>query len=42
MGPIYGRGLTISKLESHYEETVYFLALSPQLFLVLILLTPED
>ena len=41
MATFYGWGSTASKLHSHYEETVYFLPLSPQKFLVLILLTSE-
>ena len=32
----YGWGSTVSRLQSHYEETVYSLPLSPQEFLVLI------
>ena len=36
MAPFYGWGSTVSRLQSHYEETVYFLPLSPQEFLVLI------
>ena len=31
----YGRGSTASRLETHYEEAVYFLQLSSQKFLVL-------
>ena len=34
--PFYGWGSTVSRLQSHYEETVYFLPLGPQEFLVLI------
>ena len=30
MGPFYGWGSTFSRLQSHCEETVYFLPLSPQ------------
>ena len=37
----YGWGSTASRLQSHYEETVYFLALNPQKFLVLIWSTSE-
>ena len=29
MAPFYGRGLTVLRLQSHYEETVYFLISSP-------------
>ena len=29
-------GSTVSKLQSHYEEIVYFLSLSPPVFLALI------
>ena len=36
MLPFYGWGSTASRLQSHYEETVYFLPLSSQKFLVLI------
>ena len=36
MVPFYGWGSTVSRLQSHYEETVYSLPLSPQEFLVLI------
>ena len=38
---IYGWGSTVSRLQSHYKETVYFLLLSPQEVLVLIGLTLE-
>ena len=31
----YGWGTTASKLETHYEETVYYLQLSSEKFLVL-------
>ena len=34
--PFNGWGSTISKLQSHFEETVYFLRLCPQEYLVLI------
>ena len=34
--PFYGWGSTVSRLQSHYKETVYFLPLGPQDFLVLI------
>ena len=36
MVPFYGWGSTVSRLQSHYEETVYILPLSPQEYLVLI------
>ena len=36
MASFYGWGSTISKLQSHYKETVYFLPLIPQEYLVLI------
>ena len=36
-----GLGKAVSRLESYYEEAVYFLPLSPKEFLVLILLTSE-
>ena len=39
MAPFYGWGSTASRL--HFEEAVYFLPLSPQKFLVLILLALE-
>ena len=29
MDPFYGRGLTVLRLQNHYEETVYFLISSP-------------
>ena len=32
MAPFYGWGSIASRLQSHYEEAVYFLALSPQKF----------
>ena len=35
MTPFYGWGSTALRLRSHYKETVYFLALSPQQFLIL-------
>ena len=40
--PFYGWDSTFSRLQSHYEETVYFLQLSPQEFLVLIWSTLEE
>ena len=36
MAPFYGWDSTVSRLQSHYEEIVYFLPLSFQKFLVLI------
>ena len=36
MDLFHGSGSTASSLQSHYEETVYFLPLSSQKFLVLI------
>ena len=39
--PFYGWGSAVSRLQSHYKETVYFLPLSPQEFLVLISSTFE-
>ena len=41
MAPFYQWGLTASKLQSHYEEAVYFLPQSSQKFLVLIWSTSE-
>ena len=35
MTPFNGWGSTASRVWSHYKETVYFLQLSPQKFLVL-------
>ena len=35
MAPFYGWGSTASRLESHFEEAVYFLPLSSQKLLVL-------
>ena len=37
----YGWGLTASRIQSHYEETVYLTPISPQKFLVIIWLTSE-
>ena len=34
MAPFYEWGSTPSRLQSHYEETAYFLPVSPQKFLV--------
>ena len=39
--PFYGWRSTVSRLQSHYEETVYFLPLSLQEFLVVIQSTSE-
>ena len=36
MAPFYGWGSTASRLQGHYEETVYFLPLCCLTFLVLI------
>ena len=36
MSTFHGWGSTVSRLQSHYEETGYSLPLSPQEFLVLI------
>ena len=36
MTPFYGWGSIVSKQQSYYEETTYFLPLSPQEILVLI------
>ena len=41
MTPFYGWGSTVSRLQSHYEETVYFLPFSSQEILVLNWLTSE-
>ena len=41
MAPFYGLGWTVLKLQSHYEETGYFLSLSPQKLLVRIWSTSE-
>ena len=41
MTPFYGLGSTVSRLQSHYKETFYFLPLKTQEFLVLILSTSE-
>ena len=42
MAPFYGWGSTASRLQSQYEEAVYFLPLSSQKFLVLIWVTSEE
>ena len=36
MAPYYGQGSTTSRLESHFDEVVYFLPLSSQKLLLLI------
>ena len=36
MAPFYGWGSTVSRLQSHHEETVDFLPLDPHNYLVLI------
>ena len=41
MTPFYGWGSTVSRLQSHYEETIYFLPLNSQKYLVLIWSTSE-
>ena len=41
MDPFYGWGSNVSRLQNHYEETVYFLPISSQQFLVLISSTSE-
>ena len=41
MVPIYRLGSTASRLQSHYEEAVYFLPLSSQKFLAFNWLTSE-
>ena len=38
---VYGWGSTVSRLQCHYEETVYSVLVSPQEFLVLIWSTSE-
>ena len=40
MAPFYGWDSIASKLQSSYEEVVYLLPLTPQCFLVLILIDP--
>ena len=42
MAPFYEWGSNVSRLQSHCEETIYFLPLSLQEFLVLILSTSEE
>ena len=41
MDPFYELGSTASRLQSYFEEAVYFLPLSSQKFLALILSTSE-
>ena len=41
MGPFYGWGSTASRLQSHFEEVVYYLPPSFQKVLVLIWSTSE-
>ena len=41
MAPFYGWGSTILRLQSHFEETVYFLPLSLQEILVFMWSTSE-
>ena len=41
IAPFYGWGSTASMLQSHQEEIVYFLPISPQKFLVLLWSTSE-
>ena len=41
MAPFHGWNSNVSKLQSHYEETIYFSSLSPHNFLVLISSTSE-
>ena len=41
MVPFYGWGSTAWRLQSHYDEAVYFLPLNSQKFLVFIWLTSE-
>ena len=41
MAFFYGWGSTVSRLQTHYEETVYFSPLSSQKFVVLIRSTSE-
>ena len=41
MAPFYGWSSTFSRLQCHYRETVYFLPLSSQKFLVPIWLTSK-
>ena len=41
MAPFYEWGSAVSRLQYHYEETIYFLPLNPQKVLVLIWPTSE-
>ena len=41
MASFYRWGSIVSKLQSHYEEAVYFSPLSPKEYLILILSTSE-
>ena len=41
MVPFHGWGSIASRMQSHYEETVYFLPLSPNKFMILIWSTSE-
>ena len=41
MAAFYEWGSTVSRLQSHYEETFYFLPLSPEDFLILIFSTSK-
>ena len=41
MNSFYGSNSTVPRLQKHYEETVYFLQVSPEEFQVLILSTLE-
>ena len=41
IAPFYGWGSTVSRLQSHYKEAVYFLPVSSQTLLVLIWSTSE-
>ena len=42
LAPFHGWSSNVSRLQSHYGETVYFLPLSPQEFVVLIWSTTEE
>ena len=42
MAPFYGRDSNVSRIQSHYEETVHFLPLGPQGYLVLISSISKD
>ena len=41
MAPFYGWGSVVSRLQSHYEEAVYYLQQSSQIFLELIWSTSD-